>query len=134
MEKYDIQELYIGRLILIEKIQYFGYDSEKYRYQILKISLFKKENNSYSSKYLDLLTGITYDSEEKFFEVGNVLFNSKKKIGLEGYFLKNNIEYKKNMTLNEILCALGFEPKNEEKEEIKEDKKVSFSKYQRKRK
>lgn len=127
-EKYDIQKLYIGRLILIDSVRYVG-DRTVYKYQILKGSLFLKKSDY---DYIDLLTGIEYESEETFLEVGKLLFNSKKKLNLEAWFLQNNISYQKYMTLDEILCALGFKKREEKDEE--ENTKVSFSKFTRKRK
>lgn len=132
-EKYDIQKLYLGRLILIDSVRYVG-DRTVYEYQALKGSLFlKKGDYLYNDNYIDLLTGIEYESEETFLEVGKLLFNSKNKQNLEACFLQKGIEYKQFMTLDEILCALGFK-KREEQQEVEENTRVSFSKYQRKRK
>ena len=66
-------------------------------------------------------------------KVGDIVFNNETKINIERYFLENNINYSAKMTIDEILYALGFE-KKEEKEEVEENTKVLFSKYQRKRK
>lgn len=133
-EKYDIQTLYLGTLIVIDEIKYFGFENTRFWYRALKDSIFQKTEEFYYGEYLDLCTGMVYKSSEKFLEVGDVVFHSKSKISLEAHFLKNNISYKKYMTLDEIMFAFGFVKRETQHEEAKENNKNSFSKYARKRK